>query len=293
MSLGTKGASNVTFTRFVDGVDFGEGPRWHDGRLWYSDFFQQSIYTVSADGERTKVLSDDRPSGMDWLPNGDLVFVSMRNQNLLRWDGTDVHPYADLSSLATGFCNDMIMSADGTAYVGNFGFDLENAETFAPATLIGVRPDGEVFAAAENMAFPNGSVITPDGSTLIVGQSFGGDYVAFDIVAEGGVDDGTLTNRRQWAEIPGTAPDGCTLDAGGGIWFADAVGKQIVRVLEGGEVTHCVETPDMTFACMLGGDDGRTLFVLTSPGGHPDQSAGKGLGAIWAMPVDVPRAGRP
>jgi len=135
----------VTFTRFVDGVDFGEGPRWHDGRLWYSD------------GERTKVLSDDRPSGMDWLPNGDLVFVSMRNQRLLRWDGTDVYPYADLSPLATGFCNDMIMSADGTAYVGNFGFDLENAETFAPATLIGVHPDGEVFAAAENMAFSNGS----------------------------------------------------------------------------------------------------------------------------------------
>ena len=178
--------------------------------------------------------------------------------------------------------------ADGNAYVGNFGFDLEARAAFAPAALTLVRSDGSVEVAAEDMAFPNGSVITPDGSTLIVGQSFAGDYVAFTI--EG---DGSLAYRRQWAEIPGTAPDGCTLDADGAIWFSDAIGSQVVRVREGGEVTHRIPTPQPTFACMLGGSDGRTLFVLTAPGSHPDEVAGVGGGAIYTTTVDVPRAGRP
>ena len=138
------------------------------------------------------------------------------------------------------------------------------------------------------MAFPNGSVITPDGSTLIVGQSFGGDYVAFTIG-----DDGTLNDRRQWAEIPGTAPDGCSLDRQGGIWFSDALGSQVIRVEEGGTVTHQVATPMPTFACMLGGHDGRTLHALCAPGSHPDECAGKAAGAIYTMHVEQPRAGRP
>ncbi len=138
------------------------------------------------------------------------------------------------------------------------------------------------------MAFPNGSVITPDGSTLIVGQSFGGDYVAFTIQ-----EDGSLTDRRQWAEILGTAPDGCTMDAAGGIWFSDALGSQVVRVEEGGAVTARVATPMPTFACMLGGDDGRTLYALCAPGSHPDECAGKAAGGIYSMRVDHPHAGRP
>ena len=131
-------------------------------------------------------------------------------------------------------------------------------------------------------------MITQDDSTLIVGQSFGGDYIAFTLH-----EDGSLTDRRQWAAIPGTAPDGCTLDAAGGIWFSDAIGSQVVRVEEGGNVTAQVETPMPTFACMLGGDDGRTLFALCAPGSHPDECAGKGAGAIYSMPVEHARAGRP
>lgn len=279
----------MEFTQFVDGVDFGEGPRWHEGELWYSDFYQQQVYAVSGGGERRAILAlDDRPSGLGWLPNGDLLIVSMTARQVLRWNGTSTAVHADLSGIATWHCNDMVVSESGVAYVGNFGFDLESRSKFTPATLAGIRPDGEVFAAAEGLAFPNGSVITPDGLTLIVGQSFGGDYQAFDIAA-----DGTLSNQRQWAEIPGTAPDGCSLDAGGGIWFSDALGSQVIRVTEGGEVTHTVPTPAPTFACQLGGEDGRTLFVLCAPGSHPDEVAGKGKGAIWALPVEHPAAGLP
>jgi sugar lactone lactonase YvrE len=275
---------------FIDGVDFGEGPRWHEDRLWYSDFHQRAIYAVSESGDRETIHGGlgDRPSGLGWLPDGSLLVVSMTERKVLREVDGALVEHADLSGLATWHCNDMVVDHWGNAYVGNFGFDLESRASFAPADLILVRPDGTAEVAARDMAFPNGSVITPDGSTLIVGQSFGGDYIAFTIR-----DDGTLTDRRQWAEIPGTAPDGCTLDAAGGIWFSDALGSQVVRVLEGGEVTHRVPTPQSTFACMLGGADGRTLYALTAPGSHPDECAGQAAGAIHSKRVDEPRAGLP
>lgn len=275
----------------VDGVDFGEGPRWRDGALWYSDFHQRAVYRVSADGERTVVYDglDDRPSGMGWLPDGTFLVVFMTSRRVMcdRGDGRLVE-YADLSSIATHHCNDMIVDRHGNAFVGNFGFDLEALASFAPADLAVVRPDGSVAVAAPDMAFPNGAVITPDDTTLIVGQSFGGNYIAFTMH-----DDGTLTDRRQWAEIPGTAPDGCALDDAGGIWFSDALGSQVVRVEEGGNVTDRIATPMPTFACMLGADDGRTLFALCSPGSHPDESAGKAAGAIYTRTVEHAHAGRP
>jgi len=275
----------------VDGVDFGEGPRWHDGALWYSDFHQRAIYRVSAAGDRTASYTDleDRPSGLGWMPDGSLLVVFMTTRRLMRdaGDGNLVE-HADLGDVAAWHCNDMVVAANGDAYVGNFGFDLDARATYAPADLALVRPDGSVTVAAEALRFPNGSVITPDGSTLIVGQSFGGDFVAFTIG-----DDGSLTDRRPWAEIPGTAPDGCTLDAAGGIWFSDALGSQVVRVEEGGRVTDRLATPMPTFACMLGGDDGRTLYALCAPGSHPDECAGRAAGAIFAMPVAQPHAGRP
>ncbi len=275
----------------VDEVDFGEGPRWRDGTLWYSDFHQRAVYRVTPDGERTAVYDglDDRPSGIGWLPDGTFLVVFMTSQRVMcdRGDGRLVE-YADLSSIATHHCNDMIVDRHGNAYVGNFGFDLEALASFEPADLALVRPDGSVAVAAPDMAFPNGAVITPDESTLIVGESFGGDYIAFTMHP-----DGTLTERRQWAEVPGTAPDGCTLDAAGGIWFSDALGSQVVRVEEGGNVTDRVDTPMPTFACMLGGDDGRTLFALCSPGSHPDECAGKSAGAIYTRTVEHAHAGRP
>lgn len=274
----------------VDGVDFGEGPRWHDGRLWYSDFHQRAIYAVSSDGERQAVHSDlaDRPSGLGWLPDGRLLAVAMETRRLLREAGGQLVEHADLSPIATGSCNDMVVDGAGNAYVGNFGFDYESGGRFSTADLALVRGDGTVEVAATGLRFPNGSVITPDGGTLIVGESFGAGYEAFTIA-----DDATLGERRRWADVPGMAPDGCTLDADGAIWFADALGSQVVRVLEGGEVTDRLSTPMPTFACALGGDDGRTLFVLCAPGSRPDEVAGRGAGAILTTRVDVPHAGRP
>ncbi len=266
----------------VDGVDFGEGPRWHGGRLWYSDFHQHAIYSVGLDGERVTMFGDldDRPSGLGWMPDGSLLAVGMTQRKLWREVDGALELHADLSTVATGHCNDMVVDARGNAYVGNFGFDYEGGATFATADLALVRTDGSVEVAAEGLAFPNGSVITPDGSTLIVGESFGGDYLAFDIA-----DDATLSNRRVWATIPGAAPDGCALDADGAIWFSDALGSQVVRVLDGSAITHRVATPMPTYACALGGEDLRTLFILCAPATHPDEVAGKGLGAIFTLDV--------
>ncbi|MFV0258517.1 MAG: SMP-30/gluconolactonase/LRE family protein [Acidimicrobiales bacterium] len=281
----------TTWNRLVDGIDFGEGPRWHDGRLWYSDFYQRTIYSVGEAGDRVAEHGDlpDRPSGLGWMPDGSLLAVFMTQRRLMRFtpDGT-MTVHADLGHLAAGNVNDMVVAANGDAYVGNFGFDFEAGEEFAPATLILVRADGTVSAAADDLAFPNGSVITPDGSTLVVGESFAGNYVAFTIEA-----DGALSGRRDWAAVDGMIPDGCSMDAAGGIWFSDARGSQVVRVEEGGAVTDRVATPDRTFACALGGADGRTLFALCAPGSHPDEVAGRAEGAIYTTRVDHPHTGLP
>ena len=276
----------MTWELVIDGIDFGEGPRWHDGKFWFSDFYQQTISTVGADGVReVEVEYDGRPSGLDWLPDGRLVFVSMYDRKLMcvEPDGSVVE-YADLGGVANGHCNDIVMDAGGNAYVGNFGFDMEAGDEFAMASLALVRADGSIEIAATDLMFPNGSVIVDNGKTLIVGESFGGQYTAWDINA-----DATLTNRRIWAKVEGTAPDGCTVDAEGGIWYSDALGKQVVRVLAGGAITHQLATDDNTYACMLGGDDGNQLFALTCEDSHPSKAAGTATGKLWVTTVDVAR----
>ena len=271
----------MTLTLLLDRLGFGEGPRWHDGRLWFSDFLHQHVASVGIDGDvRVELTIDDRPSGLGWLPDGRLLVVSMRRRAVLRVepDGTAVL-HADLSLLATSDCNDMVVAADGTAYVGNFGSDIVAGEPRRSATLAVVRPDGSVVAGPGDLEFPNGSVITPDGRTLIVGESLASRYSAFTIA-----DDGLLHDRRVWAEVPGRSPDGCALDTKGAIWFADARGGDVVRVLEGGEITNSVQTPDNVYACALGGHEGRTLFVLTS-GTTPQHDAPLNTGRIWTMPT--------
>jgi sugar lactone lactonase YvrE len=274
----------------ITGLDFGEGPRWHDGRLWYSDFYQRRVSAVTVDGERETMLElDDYPSGLGWLPDGRLLVVSMRKKQVLRveQDGSIVR-HADLSDIATGRCNDMVVASDGNAYVGNFGFEVFERGKRQYAVLALVRPDGTVEAAAAGLSFPNGSVITPDGRTLIVGESMGGCYAAFDIRP-----DATLDNRRTWARVDGTTPDGCTLDAEGAIWFANATGTDVSRVREGGEITDRVDVGQGTFACALGGDDGRTLFIVSADSSDEKVVAGNGTGMIRTMRVDVPHAGLP
>ncbi|MDQ1431792.1 MAG: hypothetical protein QOF40_2394 [Actinomycetota bacterium] len=272
------------------GLDFGEGPRWHDGRLWFSDFFQQCVSSVGTDGVRRIELElDDRPSGLGWLPDGRMLVVAMQSRRVLRCehDGSVVE-HADLSGLATGPCNDMVVAGDGTAYVGNFGFDYTVGEPMCNAVLARVQPDGVVDVGADDLQFPNGTVITPDGSTLIVGETFGKRASAFTIA-----DDGTLHDRRIWAELGDVLPDGCTLDAEGAIWFADARGPELVRVREGGEVTHRVDVGQQAFACALGGHDGRTLFVIAADSARDGEAQGAGTGTIRTLRVDVPHAGLP
>jgi sugar lactone lactonase YvrE len=288
----------VEWTTVIDGIDFGEGPRWHDGRLWFSDFFQQTISSVEihADGTGTRHVEldyDGRPSGLGWLPDGRLIFVSMLDRKLMRQetDGSIVE-HADLSAIATGHCNDMVVSSTGTAYVGNFGFDLDAGDSPATTVMIIVRPDGSVTADSRELLFPNGAVLTPSENTLIVGETFGGQYTAFTIA-----DDGSLTEPRVWATVTGTAPDGCTLDEDGGVWYSDAAGKQIVRVVGSGDIddpsTIRIGTPNNTYACMLGGDDGKTLFVLTCDDASPEAARGSATGALYSTQVDVAHAGRP
>ena len=274
----------------VSGLDFGEGPRWREGRLWYSDFYHHRVYAISPDGEQEVIvdLGEEQPSGLGWLPDDSLLIVAMIAQKVLKWDGETLSDHADLSHIATGLCNDMVVNSDGVAYVGNFGWDIEDefAEQRGAALTI-VRPDGTVEVGAEELLFPNGSVITPDGSTLMVGETFGGRFTAFDING-----DGSLSNQRIWAEVHGTFPDGCTMDADFGIWFSDAFGGGVFRTIEGGEITDHIETESPSYACMLGGNDNKTLHIITAPEAGSGR-AGTGDGSIWTIRVDIPHAGRP
>ncbi len=289
---------HVEWTTVIDGIDFGEAPRWHDGRLWFSDFFQQTISSVEIhpDGSGTRHVElavDGRPSGLGWLPDGRLLYVSMLDHKVMRQeaDGSIVE-HADLSAVATGDCNDMVVSSKGIAYVGNFGFDLNGGDDVETTTLAIVYPDGTVVADDHPLLFPNGAVLSPSENTLVVGESFGGQFTAFTID-----DDGRLTEPRIWATVVGTAPDGCTLDEDGGIWYSDAVGKQIVRVLGSGDIndhsTIRIGTPNNTYACMLGGDDGHTLFALLCDDANPEVAAGAATGSIVSTRVETSHVGRP
>lgn len=289
----------------LSGIHFGEGPRWHLGRLWFSDFYAHAICSVGEGGDlRTELQWDERTSGLGWLPGGDLLFVSMDRRALYRWNGSDAPTlHADLSSVHAFLSNDMVVDAEGRAYVGNFGFDLhhelrtrDTMEVFADhptASLALVQPDGSVEEAAAGLHFPNGSVITPDGRTLIVGETLSASLTAFTIGA-----DGRLSDRRPWAvtmtdPAAPRVPDGICLDAEGAIWIANPTAAECVRIAEGGTVLEVVETGQPCFACMLGGENGRTLFMMTAPTSDNETVSAERLGRIEVSQVTVPHAGRP
>jgi len=275
---------------FLDGLCFGEGPRWHDGALWLSDMHAHEVQRISTDSRLETVCRVEHwPSGLGWLPDGDLLVVSMTDRRLLRWDGRSLHTHADLSDLASFHCNDMVVDAAGRAYVGNFGFDLHAQKKPRPAEIICVEPNGAARVVATDMQFPNGSVITPDGATLIVGESWGARLSAFDIAPDGG-----LSNRRIWATQPdGALPDGICLDEAGGIWLASPSTNECLRQVEGGEITHRVAVDQGAFACMLGGDDGRTLFILTAGSSDPEECRALRSGRIETWQAPYAHAGLP
>ncbi|MHB8528792.1 MAG: SMP-30/gluconolactonase/LRE family protein [Caulobacteraceae bacterium] len=284
----------------AEGIYFGEGPRWRDGRLWFSDFYAEAVKSVSLAGDlRTEFTIEDRPSGLGWMPDGALLVVSMTKRQVLR-RGADgaLNLHADLGGVATFHCNDMVVDAAGRAYVGNFGFDLD-AELTArgpqsvtadhpTAALAVVSPEGVVQVAAADMHFPNGSVITPDGRTLIVGETLGGVLTAFDV--EPG---GALTGRRVWAATLPRLPDGIALDAQGAIWIANPIAPECARIAEGGEVLEVIDTGQPCYACMLGGEDGRTLFMLTAPTSVAHGAAASPKGKLLTAAVEAPHAGLP
>ena len=284
---------DLTTTILLDGLKFPEGPRWHEGRLWFSDMHAHRVMTVEESGQ-TSIICEvpNRPSGLGFTPDGRLLVVSMTDRKLLCLNGSlGLKEVCDISLLAGGDANDMVVDDQARSYIGNFGFDYSNDEKFKPASLVMVRPDGVAQVVAEELLFPNGSVITPDGGTLIVAESYGRRMTAFAINEE----DGTLSNRRIWAEIEPATPDGMCLDAEGAIWVASPTTEEFIRVKEGGEVTDRVKLPPGkgAYACMLGGADGRTLFLCTSTGSQQDRIEGRSQGWIETVRVDVSRAGRP
>ncbi len=265
----------------IGGLKFPEGLRWRDKKLWFSDMVICKVMTVDLNGKTDIVVEmEDSPSGLGWLPDGPLLIVSMNDELLLRLDPDGLKTVADLKTLATYRCNDMVVDKKGRAYIGNMGFDYQN-EKFKPAEIILVTPTGNAQVVADKMAFPNGTIITPDDNTLIVAETFGHKLTAFDIL-----DDGLLNARRVWANLNSMYPDGICFDAEGGIWFASPGSGKIFRVLEGGRITHEVQVSSQAYDCMLGGPDRCTLFVATS-------TNNRSLGRIEIVEVDIPGAGLP
>ncbi|HPU50822.1 MAG TPA: SMP-30/gluconolactonase/LRE family protein [Burkholderiaceae bacterium] len=271
-------------------LSFTEAPRWREGRLWFSDFYTHRVLAVDPAGRlETIVTVPSQPSGLGWRPDGTLLIVSMLDRKLMRLAEGRLVQVADLSGFATGPCNDMVVDRSGRAFIGNFGFDRHKGEAERTATLMRVEPDGQVAAAATDMMFPNGSVITPDGARLIVAETMGQRLTRFDLSA-----DGQLTGRSVFADLTGHFPDGICLDAEGAIWVADARGSDLLRVREGGAIVQRIALPAgrHAFACTLGGEDRRDLYVCTASGSGPVAAQRRDAG-IDVVRVEVPGAGVP
>lgn len=274
----------------LDGLAFPEGPRWHDGRLFFSDIFGGCVRALELSG-RAELIAEvaERPSGLGWTADNKLLVVSMNDRKLLRMEEGKLSPHADLAPFAAGPCNDMVVDAQGHAFVGNFGFDMFGGAERRPAAIIGVEPDGTASIAADGLDFPNGMAIAPDGASLIAAESYGQRLTRFDLGP-----DGTLSNRRVFAQFDDVVPDGICLDAEGAVWVAHARANQALRVFEGGRIAETVTVAEgrHVFACALGGEDRRTLFLCTSAVRGPESREAK-QGRIEIARVAVPGAGWP
>lgn len=282
--------------RFVSGFHFAECPRWHQGVLWLSDFFEPAIYTVSSDGRAQMVHKvPGEPAGLGWLSAGELLVVSRTNRKLLQMRDGSVTEYADLSELAPFYANDLAIGAGNTAYVSHFGFDLDTyleANSFETAvvdsslpgaSILVVHGNGDVQETKDRLRFPNGIAITADGRQLIVAETLGERLTVFDVMP-----DHSLAHPEVWAETPGIAPDGICMDGSGAMWVANLLAAECLRIERGGRVLERIQTEENSFACCLGGDDGRTLFITTAPSSHAVVASRTRASAIEYVRVNIP-----
>jgi sugar lactone lactonase YvrE len=275
--------------RLVGGLVYPECPRWRDGVLWISDQHAGTVCTVESNGKLDEVLSvPGRPAGLGWRPDGTLLVVSMDDHLLLAYRRGTLNPVADLSSFHPGPSNDMVVTATGDAYIGNIGFDYYGGESPRTTGLVLVRArQRQAVEAAGDLLVPNGVVVSADGRHLIIAESFAHRLTQFDIGAGG-----ALSGRRLFADLGDHIPDGICLDAEGGIWFASVLDHAVLRVVDGGSITHRVSTGEpQAYACMLGGPDRRTLFVCTALADDPAGAIDSRSGAIAVLDGLAPAAG--
>jgi sugar lactone lactonase YvrE len=272
----------ATLTPLANGFCFGEGPRWFEGLLWFSDMLGEAVHTVNLHGDMTKLpLTGHAPSGLGFRPDGSLLIASTENRQVLRYDGDAVSTVVDLSDIAPANLGDMVIDSVGRAYVGS--------QARGGGVIVRVDPDDTPTVVADDLDFPNGMVITADGTTMIVAESIGRRLTAFTIGA-----DGALSDRRRFADELDGPPDGICLDAHGGVWTSMTLANRFDRIVEGGNVTDRIDIGDRTaIACMLGGPERRTLFMLSSTSAYPDRLVGTKLARLDATTVDIPGAGLP
>jgi len=280
--------SDRTFSVVLDNLAFAKCLRWHDARLWLSDLHDHKVWSATDHGEIALVVDlADMPAGLGWTPDGQLLVVSMVDRRLLRITPEGPVMVADLSALAPFHCHDMVVDATGRAYVGNFGFDIDAGDEPTSTTLVCVDPDGDAWIVVDQLLFPNGSVITDGGHTLVVAESFGQRLSAYTIEP-----DGSLTHPRVWADLRPNVPDGICLDADGAIWVADPVNNGVMRVLQGAGPVDWIPTERGAYSCALGGADGRNLHVATAETSNPARTVVERSGRIELVRVDVPGAER-
>lgn len=269
-------------TPLANGFCFGEGPRWFEGLLWFSDMLGEAVHTVDLHGDLTTLpLPGHAPSGLGFRPDGALLIASTERRTLLSYDGESVATVADLSLAVPANIGDMVVDGHGRAFIGS--------QAFEGGVIMRVDPDDTVTVVAEDLDFPNGMVITPEGSMLIVAESVGRRLTSFSIGA-----DGSLSDRRVFADGLDGPPDGIALDAGGGVWAAMTLAHQFERIVQGGNVTDRIDIGDRTaIACTLGGPERRTLFLLSSTDAYPQRLVGTKLSRLDAITVDIPGAGLP
>jgi sugar lactone lactonase YvrE len=280
-------------TVLLEAIVLGESPRWHDGRLWFCDWGREEVVSVGLDGKRATLEgTPPAPWSIAWHDDGRLLFTSageMGAQLTARDRNGTVESIADLSDIAERHWNEIVIDTRGNVFLDAIGFDLMAGEAPRAGLVAVVTPDGRARRVADDVHFPNGMAVTADGATLIVAESYGQKLTAFDIAADGG-----LSNRRVWADLDGGAPDGICLDAEGAVWYADVPNQRCVRVREGGQVLQTIELDRGCFACMLGGPDNRTLFVMAAEWRGPASMAdGARTGQVLTAPAPAPGAGWP